>query len=232
MDALLNFKKNLNKRKKAQIFLVCTIIITIYMLSFITIVYELNVNQYSRTTELTEFQATYDNLKTETDAFIKGLLANYTLPTSVIADEIDAGAVLQTWLDFAEARILAKGYFAVLEINEIVPVTQPIAIGNGDGFASIQANIDIYMECNYLSIDTEFQYNYLYTMDASVGSSLISVYYTSIYGVNYIGYADVTVNGAATTNLYDGTYTYSAPLVAGDVIQAITPEQIIITLTV
>ena len=139
MVSLLKLKNN----RKAQIFLVCTIIITIYMLSFITIVYELNFTQYSRTTEITEFKATYENLKTETGAFMKGMLANYSQIATLIDSNITAGTYLQNWLDFVEAQIVAKGYFVVLEINEIVPVTLPIEIAKGDGYTSIRANVDI-----------------------------------------------------------------------------------------
>jgi len=231
---LLNIKKNLKKKNKAQIFLICTIIITIYMLSFITIVYELNVTQYSRTTELAEFQATYDNLKTETNAFMKGMLTNYSQIATVIDSNITAGTILQNWLDFAESQILAKGYFAILEINEIVPVTLPIEVAKGNGFVSIRANINIYLECNYLTIDTELQYDYRYTIEYTntATTTVINFYYVTSYGITYLGYADVTVNTLATTNYYNGTYVYNVPAVATDVIQGITPEQIIVSLTV
>ena len=46
-----------------------------------------------------------------------------------------------------------------------------------------------------------------------------------------LGYAEVTVNGSPTVNLYNGTYIYSAPLAPGDVIQCTTSEQIIVTRT-
>jgi len=234
MNWLLNLKKNLRKNNKAQIFLICTIIITIYMLSFITIIYELNVTQYSRTTELNEFQATYDNFKTETNAFMNGMLANYSQIATVIDSNITAGTILQNWLDFAESQILTKGYFAVLEINEIVPVTLPIEVVKGNGFISIRANIDIYLECNYLSIDTELQYDNRYTIEYTntATTTIINFYYETNYGTNYIGYADVTINGSAATNYYNGTYIYNTPVVATDVIQGITPEQIIVSLTV
>ncbi|MHA1244828.1 MAG: hypothetical protein ACTSP7_09695, partial [Candidatus Heimdallarchaeota archaeon] len=57
----------------------------------------------------------------------------------------------------------------------------------------------------------------------------ITLSYQDASSQNYVGYAEVTVNGGATINLYNGTYIYSAPLAPCDVIQCITAEQIIVT---
>ncbi|MFW9923055.1 MAG: hypothetical protein ACFFDW_07170 [Candidatus Thorarchaeota archaeon] len=222
------------KNKRGQVFLVCTVIIIIYMLSFITIVYELNLTQFSKNTEIKDFQSSYENFKTETSNFMKSMLANYSQITTIIDSNATAGQLLEDWLNFAEQQMFAKGYFAVFEINEIIPITTPIELVKGNGFLSITANIDVYLECNYLSIDVElqnyFRYELSYTNTATTAE--INFYYVTLLNTIYMGYSQVTVNSLATLNLNNGTYIYSSPLVATDVVEGITSDQIIVTLVV
>lgn len=222
-----SFLHQLKDNKSGQIFLVCTVIITIYMLSFITIVYELNVNQYSRNTEIAEFQSSYENFRTETEGFMKGMIANYSSIVTVIDSDATATQYLQNWLDFSERQLLEKGYFAVFQINSL-------SLAKADGFISLDVDFDLYMECNYMTIDTNLPYSYLYTVSYTntATTAIVSFSYDFNTVTNNIGYATVTINGAPTTNLYNGSYIYGTPLVAGDVILAITEDQIEVTLTV
>ncbi|NHJ84146.1 MAG: hypothetical protein FK734_01705 [Asgard group archaeon] len=228
-----NFKK-LKQNKRAQIFLVCTVIMTIYMLSFVNIVYELNVQQYNKTIETDEFEAAFDNLRTETNDFIISMMANFSQPTTIITSNIIAGQILQNWLDFAQQQIVSKGYVAVLEIDDIIPTTLPVELLNQNGRIAFTGTIDVYMECNYMTIDTQFNYEieYLVSYTNTATEAIIDVYYNSLVGSSYIGYAIVTVNAASTTSYYNGSYIYPAPLVGGDTIQCTTPEQILITYVV
>ena len=227
MQIKKSLKSYLNSDKKAQVFLVCTVIITIYMLSFITIIYELNVNQYSRQAEITEFQAAYENFKTETDNFIFGMIANYSSVVTIIDSNATANTYLQNWLDFAEGQLFETGYFAVFEINNLI-------VAKGNGYVSITADIDLFMECNYMTIDTQLLYSYRYTITYTNTAieAIINFYYDTNLETNFIGYATVTVNAVATTTFYNGTYTYAAPLVGGDIVQGITNDQILVILTV
>ena len=220
-------KSYLKDNKKAQVFLVCTVIITIYMLSFITIIYELNVNQYSRQAEITEFQAAYENFKTESDNFIHGMIANYSSVVTIIDSNATANTYLQNWLDFAEGQLFETGFFAVFEINSLL-------VAKGNGYVSLIADIDLFMECNYMTIDTQLLYSYRYTLTYTntATEAIISFYYDTSLSTNYIGYGTVTVNAAATTTNYNGTYIYGTPLVGGDVVQGITNNQILVILTV
>ncbi|NHJ48057.1 MAG: hypothetical protein FK733_09740 [Asgard group archaeon] len=226
-------KKNW-KDRKGQIFLVCTVIITIYLLSFINIIYELNVNQYTETTTVEEFEAAYQNFKTETNGYVTSLLANYTQPGSIIATNATAGQLLQSWLDFAELQMISRGYIAIFEINEIIPTTVPVELVSSNGFVGFRGLIDIYMECNYLSIDTQFSYDMNYTLSYvnTATNALIEFSFGSLSGIEYLGYATVTVNAAPTTSYNNGTYLAAAPLVGGDVIEATTADQIIVTYVV
>jgi hypothetical protein len=226
-------KKNL-KDKKGQIFLVCTVIITIYLLSFINIIYELNVNQYTEATAVEEFEAAYQNLRTETNDYVVSLLANYTQPGSIITTNAIAGQLLQNWLDFAELQMISRGYIAIFEINEIIPITTPVELVTANGFAGFRGVIDVYMECNYLSIETQFSYDFNYTISYvnTATNALIEYAYRSLYGLEYLGYATVTVNAAPTTSYNNGTYLAAAPLVGGDVIVGTTTDQIIVTYVV
>jgi hypothetical protein len=99
---------------------------------------------------------------------------------------------------------------------------------------AITAYIDVLLENNYLTIDTQLicYFDYTTTYVNSATNGYITLSYQDSYTQSYLGYAEVTVNGGATTNLFNGTYIYSAPLAPGDVIQCTTSEQIIVTRTV
>lgn len=204
------------------------------MLSFISIVYELNVTQYSETNAVEEFENAYQNFRTETNNFVFSLLANFSQPTSVITSDAIAGQLLQDWLDFAELQMIGKGYIAIFEIDEIIPITTPVELVNVNGRLGFRGTVDVYMESSYMSIDTQFNYNINYTLSYvnTATNALIEFSFQTLTGTEYIGYATVTVNAGATTNYYNGTYLAAAPLVGGDTILAITDEQIIVTYVV
>lgn len=226
-----SFLAKLQSSKKGQIFLVCTVIIIIYLLSFISIVFELNKTQYSQTVEINDIKNAYENFRIETKDYMLGMLANYSLPATLIDSNATAGSFLQDWLDFAEKQMIARGYIAIFEIDEIIPTTLPIEIVNINGRASIRAYIDVLLENNYLTIDTQLIYYFSYssTYINTATNGYITLSYDNSYDQNFVGYADVRVNGAVTVNLYNGTYVYSAPLAPGDIIQCTTSEQIIVT---
>lgn len=228
------FKQFLKDNKKGQIFLVCTVIMTIYMLSFINIVYELNRTQYTEEIAVNEFQATFDNFRTETDEYVISMLANFSQPATIIDSNATAGTILQSWLDFAEIQMLSKGYIAVFEIDELIPAVLPIELVSTNGRMSFRGDIDVYMECNYMSIVTQLSYSVNYTLvyTNTATNAIIDFYYETVFGINYLGYSQVTVNAAATTDLYNGTYIYSAPLAPGDIVVGVSAEQVIVTLTV
>ncbi|NHJ40391.1 MAG: hypothetical protein FK731_10200 [Asgard group archaeon] len=232
MKSILN--KKTFKDKKGQIFLVCTIIIAIYMLSFISIIYELNVAQYSETNAVKEFENSFQNFRTETNNFVISLLANFSQPASIITSDAIAGQLLQDWLNFAELQMISKGYIAIFDIDEIIPITTPVELVNVNGRLGFRGTIDVYLECSYMSIDTQFNYNMNYTLSYvnTATNALIEFSLQTLTGIEYLGYATVTVNAGATTNYYNGTYLASAPLVGGDTIQATTTEQIIVTYVV
>ncbi len=234
MKRILNRRKSLKDNTKGQVFLVCTVIIIIYMLSFISIVYELNQSQYNRTSDINEFTAAYNNFKTETDLFIISLIANYTQPGSIITTRAIAGQIIQNWLDFAELQMLQKGYVAVFEIDPYISPAIPVDLITANGQIGFRGNIDVYMESNYMSIDVRFSYSLDYTLSYvnTATTALIQFTQETVYGDNLIGYAEVTVNAGATTAFYNGTYLYGAPLVGGDTVVGTTPEQIIVTLTI
>ncbi|MGC9778273.1 MAG: hypothetical protein HZR80_03435 [Candidatus Heimdallarchaeota archaeon] len=223
----------LKGKRKGQIFLVCTVIMIIYMLSFVNIIYELNKTQYTKAIDTQEFQAAYENFKTETNNFVIAMLANYSLITTVIDSNATAGTILQNWLDFAEMQMISKGYVAVFEIDEIVPVILPILLANVNGRLTFIGDVDVYMESNYMTIDTQFSFNLNYTISYvnTAINAIIEFSSQSLLGISYIGYAQVTINGLPTTNLNNGTYIYSAPLAPGDIIQGVTAEQIIVIRT-
>ncbi|MHA1125669.1 MAG: hypothetical protein ACTSO7_08430 [Candidatus Heimdallarchaeota archaeon] len=226
-----SFLAKLKSSKRGQIFLVCTVIIIIYMLSFITIIFELNKNQYTQIVETKDIENAFENFKVETNNFMLGMLANYSLPATLIDSNATASIFLQDWLDFAEKQMIARGYIAIFEIDEIVPVTLPIEIVKINGRMAIRAYIDVMLANNYLTIDTQLvcYYNYSTTYVNTATNGYITLYCEDSYNQNFVGYAEVTVNGATTANLYNGTYVYSAPLAPGDVIQCVTTDQIIIT---
>jgi hypothetical protein len=192
------------------------------------------VNQYTETTATEEFEASYQNFRTETNDFVISLIANYTQPGSYITTNAIAGQLLQNWLDFSELQMVSRGYIAIFEINEIVPITTPVELVTANGFVGFRGYIDVYMECNYLSIDTQFVYemNYTLTYVNTASNALIEFAFRSLYGLEYLGYATVTVNAAPTLNYNNGTYLAAAPLVGGDVVEATTQDQIIVTLVV
>jgi hypothetical protein len=227
-------KRFLKDNRKGQIFLVCAVIMTIYMLSFINIVYELNRTQYTEELEINEFQAAFDNFRTETDAYVITMLANFSQPATIIDSDTTAGLILQDWLDFAAVQMLAKGYIAVFEIDELIPGVQPVELINVNGVVSFRGDIDVYMECNYMSIVTQLSYDISYTLTYTntATNAIIDFYVDTTLEINYLGYAQVTVNAGPTVDLFNGTYIYSAPLVGGDVVVGISPEQVIVTLTV
>lgn len=204
------------------------------MLSFINIVFELNQNQYAQTVAIDDIKNAFENFKIETNDFMLGMLANYSLPATLIDSNATASTFLQDWLDFAEKQMVARGYIAIFEIDEIIPTTLPIEIVKINGRMAVRANIDVLLANNYLTIDRQlfFYYNYSTTYINSATNGFINLYYEDNYDQNFVGYADVTVNGLPTGNFYNGTYVYSAPLAPGDVIQCVTAEQIIITRTV
>jgi len=204
------------------------------MLSFINIVFELNQNQYAQTVAIDDIKNAFENFKIETNDFMLGMLANYSLPATLIDSNATASTFLQDWLDFAEKQMVARGYIAIFEIDEIVPITLPIEIVKINGRMSVRAYIDVLLANNYLTIDRQLicYYNYSTTYINSATNSFITLYYEDSYDQNFVGYADVTVNGLPTANFYNGTYVFSAPLAPGDVIQCVTAEQIIITRTV
>ncbi|MEA2071407.1 MAG: hypothetical protein U9O98_08965 [Asgard group archaeon] len=223
--------RKIKKGKRGQIFLVCTIIIIIYMLSFINVVYELNESQYTRPLQIAEFENTYQNFKTETRALIHTVLVNYTQPGTVITGNFSASQIVDQWLIYAEDRMLEKGYNAQFEIIPLLPPTLPVRVAKGNGYASILCNISIYMTCNYLTIDTELHIYHNYEIDYQNSTTFSSIIleYENIYNKGYEGYANVTINGIPAENLYNGTYLHSSPLGSGDIIQAITNENVIIT---
>jgi len=223
--------KKLLKEKKGEIFLVCTIIIIIYMLSFIGILYELNVKQYNKTIEVQDFEAAFSNFQTETNNFVKSLLANYSQPLTIIVSNATAVQLMTNWLTFAEQQLALRGYTAVFAVEQTV---EPFLLRKANGFIGLQGRISVYLSCTYETIDTQFRYNINYTLSFTNQPTyaLIELMGHSTSGDFYIGYAEVTVNGGATTSYYNGTYYYSAPLVATDTIQAITNEQIIVTYVV
>jgi len=110
MNKKKSFLAKLQSSKKGQIFLVCTVIIIIYLLSFISIVFELNKNQYSQNVEINDIINAYENFKIETQDFMLGMLANYSLPATLIDSNVTAASFLQDWLDFAERQMIARGY--------------------------------------------------------------------------------------------------------------------------
>jgi hypothetical protein len=226
--------QQLKSNKRGQIFLVCTVVMIIYMLSFINILYELNLNQFTQSADTAEFEATFDNFRVETDQIIKGLLANYSQPGSVITTNSTAAQILDEWLTFSEKQVLKHGYIGIFEIDEIIPVSLPIELVKANGYLSIRCNIDVYMECSYSSIEIQLQYFYYYALEYTntATNALIDFYYNDTTITNYIGYAEVTVNALPTTSLFNGTYIHSAPLVATDTIEGITQEQIIVSLTI
>ncbi|MHA1186660.1 MAG: hypothetical protein ACTSSK_07270 [Candidatus Heimdallarchaeota archaeon] len=230
MNKKKSFLAKLQSSKKGQIFLVCTVIIIIYLLSFISIVFELNKNQYSQNVEINDIINAYENFKIETQDFMLGMLANYSLPATLIDSNVTAASFLQDWLDFAERQMIARGYIAIFEIDQI-SAPEPIQIVNINGKMAITADIDVLLENNYLTIDTQlaFYFDYSITYLNTATNGYITLSYQDASSQNYVGYAEVTVNGGATINLYNGTYIYSAPLAPGDVIQCITAEQIIVT---
>jgi len=227
----LNQFKRLTKEKKGQIFLVCTVIIIIYMLSFIGIVYELNVRQYTKTIETQNFEAAFENFQTESTQFVHSLMANYSQPLTIIVSNATAIQLMTDWLTFAEQQFSLRGYTAVLEIDQTVV---PFQLVKANGFIGFQGRIAVYVSCSYETIDTQFTYEVNYTLSYvnQPTYALIELSYQSSEGISLIGFADITVNGAPTTNYYNGTYYYSAPLVATDTVQAITDDQIIVTLIV
>ncbi len=230
MNKKKSFLAKLQSSKKGQIFLVCTVIIIIYLLSFISIVFELNKNQYSQNVEINDIINAYENFKIETQDFMLGMLANYSLPATLIDSNVTAASFLQDWFDFAERQMIARGYIAIFEIDQI-SAPEPIQIVKINGKMAITANIDVLLENNYLTIDRSltFYFDYSTTYLNTATNGYITLSYQDASSQNYVGYAEVTVNGAATINLYNGTYIYSAPLAPGDVIQCITAEQIIVT---
>ena len=155
------------------------------------------------------------------------MIANYSSPVTVIDSDATATQYLQNWLDFSERQLLEKGYFAVFEINSL-------SLTKADGLISLDVDFDIYLECNYMTIDSNLPYSYLYTLSYTntATTAIVSFSYDFNAITNNIGYATVTINGAPTTNLYNGSYIYSSPLVGGDVVLAITEDQIEVTLTV
>ena len=227
-------KQFMKDNKRGQIFLVCAIIMTIYMLSFINIVYELNRTQYTEGLEIEEFQATFDNFRTETNTYVISMLANFSQPATIIDSNITAGLILQDWLDFAEVQMLSKGYIAVFEIDELIPAVLPVELVSANGRMSFRGDIDVFMECNYMSIETQLSYNINYTLvyTNTATNAIIDFYYETVYGITYLGYSQVTVNAAATADLYNGTYIYSAPLVPGDVVLGVSAEEVLVTLNV
>lgn len=227
-------KQFMKDKKRGQIFLVCAVIMTIYMLSFINIVYELNRTQYTEGLEIEEFQATFDNFRTETNAYVISMLANFSQPATIIDSNTTAGLILQDWLDFAEVQMLSKGYIAVFEIDELIPAVLPVELVSINGHMSFRGDIDVYMECNYMSIVTQLSYNIDYTLTYTNTATnvIIDFYYDTVFGITYLGYSQVTVNAAATTDLYNGTYLYTAPLAPGDVVIGVSAEQVIVTLNV
>ncbi|MBN1331135.1 MAG: hypothetical protein JXA54_16810 [Candidatus Heimdallarchaeota archaeon] len=234
MKAILNKRKSLKDNTKGQVFLVCTVIIIIYMLSFISIVYELNQNQYNRTSDINKFTASYNNFKTETDSFITSLIANYTQPGSIIVTNATAGQIIQNWLDFAEEQMIQKGYVAIFEINQYISPAIPVELVTTNGRIGFRGNIDVYMKSNYMSIDVQFSYNCNFTLSYvnTATSALIQFTHQTVYSENFIGYAEVTVNAGLTINLYNGTYLFGAPLVSGDTVVGTTENQIIVNLDI
>jgi len=234
LKAILNRRKSLKDNTNGQIFLVCTVIIIIYMLSFISIIYELNQSEYNRTSDISEFTATYNNFKTETDLFITSLLANYTQLGSIITTNATAGQIIQNWLDFAEQQMLQKGYVAVFEIDQYISPAIPVELVTANGRIGFRGDIDVYMESNYMSIDVQFSYNWNYTISYvnTATTALIQFNHQTVYSEILIGYAEVTVNAGATVDLYNGSYLFGAPLVGGDTVVGTTTDQIIVTLVV
>jgi hypothetical protein len=226
-------KTNL-KNKKGQIFLVCTVIITIFLLSFMNIIYELNVNQYTQQNAVKEFEANYQNFRSETNDFVISLMANFSQPGSIIVSDVIAGQLLQNWLDFAELQMISRGYIAIFEINEIIPTVQPVELVNVNGRIGFLGLIDVYMESSYMTIDTQFSYNINYTLSYvnTATNALIEFTLETLTGIEYLGYATVTVNAGPTTSFNNGTYLASAPLVGGDTIEATTVDQLIVTYVV
>ncbi|MCK5046373.1 MAG: hypothetical protein KAS22_07325, partial [Candidatus Heimdallarchaeota archaeon] len=90
-------KQFMKDNKRGQIFLVCAVIMTIYMLSFINIVYELNRTQYTEGLEIEEFQSAFDNFRTETNDYVISMLANFSQPATIIDSNTTAGLILQDW---------------------------------------------------------------------------------------------------------------------------------------
>jgi hypothetical protein len=232
-NSLRSFIKKIKSAKRGQIFLVCTVIIVIYLLSFISIVFELNKTQYSQTIEINNMNNAFENFKTETGDYMKGMLANYSLPATLIDSNVTAATFLQAWLDFAEKQMVSNGYMAIFEIDQITPIN-PIEVVQVNGRMSIEAYIDVLLASNYLTIDTQLSYYFSYetTYVNTVTNGYITLTLDDGANINNLGYAEVTVNGGTTVNLYNGTYVYSAPLGAGDVIECTTIEQIIVTRTV
>ncbi|MCK5299222.1 MAG: hypothetical protein KAJ76_09965, partial [Candidatus Heimdallarchaeota archaeon] len=126
-------KQFMKDNKRGQIFLVCAVIMTIYMLSFINIVYELNRTQYTEGLEIEEFQSAFDNFRTETNDYVISMLANFSQPATIIDSNTTAGLILQDWLDFAEVQMLGKGYIAVFEIDELIPAVLPVELVSTNG---------------------------------------------------------------------------------------------------
>ncbi|MBD3189855.1 MAG: hypothetical protein GF308_04390 [Candidatus Heimdallarchaeota archaeon] len=203
------FKINAWSNKKGQIFLVCTVIMTIYMLSFINIIYELNEKQFSYSPETTELEELYDNFIMETEDLLENLLINYTQPTSTM-DEAAATQYLQNWLDFIEARFIRRGYLAVIEIDPV----NSLDLSSGNSYESIECYLNIYLESNYLTIETQlqskFNYSLIYTPNPGVDAS-VTFFYETLTERFYIGYGSVAINGQPTTDYFNGTYYYNLP---------------------
>jgi len=130
--------------------------------------------------------------------------------------------------------MIQKGFVAVFELDEIVPVVLPVELVTSNGRIGFRGDIDVYMECNYMSIEVQWKYNFNYTLTYvnTATTALIEFSCQTIYSVNLLGYAQVTVDGGPTTNFYNGTYLYGTPLTGGETIQATSTEQIIVTLIV
>ncbi|NHJ31987.1 MAG: hypothetical protein FK732_03910 [Asgard group archaeon] len=227
-------KQFMRDNKKGQIFLVCAVIMTIYMLSFINIVFELNRTQYTEGIEIREFQATFDNFRTETNDFVVNMLANFSQPATIIDSNITAGIILQNWLDFSEVQMLGKGYIAVFDIDEIIPGVLPVELVSANGRMSFRGDIDVFMECNYMSIVTQLSFNFSYslTYTNTATNAIIDFYYETVLGITYLGYSQVTVNAAPTIDLFNGTYIHSAPLAPADIVVGTSADQVIVTLNV
>ncbi|TFG01481.1 MAG: hypothetical protein EU542_06890 [Promethearchaeota archaeon] len=230
---LIHVIKRLGKKKRGEVFLVCTVVMIIYMLSFISVIYELNQTQYDQQTDTAEFEEAYHNFYVETKQFMHSLLANYSQPGSIITDDITAGQILDQWLEFSEQQMTERGYFASFEINWITP-GQPLEITEGDGFISIYCLIDVFLACNYLTIETQIETDLIYQLNYSnlVADALITFYYETIIERVYLGYSTVEVNGSPTESWLNGTYYHSSLLGAGDNIVATASNGIIVSSTV